>query len=61
MNKTKKHNIGQEILEGIKEIAVWQHGKKKLKVTKIELLDADNPVVQRSRGKTDLSIARRSK
>lgn len=39
--KTKR-NIGQEILDGIKEIKAWQLGKKKLKVTKIELPSAED-------------------
>ena len=38
MSQFKKRNIGQEILESIKEIKAWQHGKKILKPTKIILL-----------------------
>jgi putative transcriptional regulator len=33
----KKRNIGQEILEGLREIKLWQRGKKKLKTTTITL------------------------
>ena len=31
----KNPDIGQEILKGLKEIAEWQQGKKKLKVTSL--------------------------
>lgn len=37
-----KRNIGQEILEGLKEIRAWQQGKKELKVTKIEMPSAED-------------------
>jgi putative transcriptional regulator len=31
-----KRNIGQEILQGLKEIKQWQHGKIKLRTTEIK-------------------------
>lgn len=31
-----KRSIGNEILEGLKEIETWRCGKKKLKITKIK-------------------------
>ena len=37
-----KRDIGQEILEGIKEIKAWQQGKKKLKVTHVTLPGAED-------------------
>ena len=30
---SRERNIGQEILQGIKEIKLWQRGKRKLKTT----------------------------
>ncbi len=38
----RKRNIGQEILNGLEEIAAWQKGRKKLKITqRISLNAAD--------------------
>lgn len=37
-----QRNIGQEILEGIKEIQAWQRDEKKLKVTRLAMPGADD-------------------
>lgn len=49
----KERNIGQEILAGIREIKEWQQGKKKLKVTRIQLPRAAD--VAKIRQKLDLT------
>jgi putative transcriptional regulator len=38
----QQRNIGQEILEGLEEIKQWQHGEKKLKVTRLNLPSAND-------------------
>jgi hypothetical protein len=40
MNQLNKRNIGNEILDGIKEIKEWQQGKKKLRTTTITFPDS---------------------
>ena len=49
----KERDIGQEILDGIKEIKEWQRGKKKLKVTHVSMPSAND--VPRIRHKLGLS------
>jgi len=52
MSKVTKRNIGQEILEGLREIKAWKQSKKKLKVIRRLIIDGGK--------KTDL-YARNSK
>lgn len=42
-----QHNIGKEILAGLKEIQAWQCGKKKLKVTNLSVSDANSAAKDR--------------
>jgi putative transcriptional regulator len=49
----KERNIGQEILDGIKEIKAWQRGEKKLKTTRVSLPVAND--VSKIRRKLGLS------
>lgn len=37
-----QRDIGKEILEGIEEIKEWQHGNKKLKITRVSLPTAND-------------------
>ncbi len=53
MNKhdLNKRNIGNEIIEGLKEIKAWKQGKVKLKTTVVELpRAADVPGIRKELG-----------
>lgn len=53
-----KRNIGEEILQGLKEIKRWRQGKVKLKTTEIEMPSAkDVPVIRNRLGLSQQAFA----